>query len=156
MRTADTSLKIVTLPNLVYAKSCRGNSKWTLTNGCYGLLHPGHVNFLGRAARIGDVLVVAVNSDASYERIRGRPAPIPFRDRAAMIAALACVDYVVEMEQDTPHELIKAIHPDVLVKSDTSPYPVGHEVVTGYGGNVVVLPGYGAYSTTEILGWRKP
>lgn len=121
------------------------------TNGSYGVLHPGHVVFLEQAAALGDVLVVAVNSDASYERVKSRPVPIPFRDRALMIAALACVDYVVEMDDDTPHRLLRAITPDILVKSDSSPFPVGHEVVEGYGGRVVVLPAYGGYSTTKLL-----
>lgn len=152
MRTSSSSLKIVTLPNLVYARSCRHGEKWVFTNGTYGLLHPGHVVLLEQAAAFGDVLVVAVNSDASYERVKKRLVPIPFRDRALMIAVLSCVDYVVEMEEDTPHALLRALTPEVLVKSDTSEYPVGHEIVTGYGGHVAVIASYGGYSTTHLLG----
>ena len=156
MRTANSSLKIVTLQNLIYARSCRQNSKWVLSNGCFGLglSHPGHVIFLEQASSLAEVLVVAINSDASYARVKRRPVPIPFHDRARMIAALACVDYVVEMDEDTPHTILQALTPAVLVKSSSSEYPVGHEVVTGYGGQVIVLPSYGSYSTSEILGWH--
>jgi len=125
-----------------------------LTNGCFDLLHVGHVSYLEEAAALGDVLIVAVNSDASVRRLKGPTRPvIGQQDRAAMLAALACVDHVVVFDEDTPHVLLHAIRPDVLVKGGTyAPHEVvGHEVVEAYGGQVCVTGVVDGISTTRIV-----
>jgi len=128
--------------------------KVAFTNGCFDLLHPGHVAFLQAARQYGDCLVVGLNSDRSVQQLKGPGRPIiPQEDRAAMLAALECVDYVVLFDQLTPAELIRTIRPDVLIKgSDYQPQQVvGREVVESYGGLVVCLPIKGNYSTTRLL-----
>ncbi|MBX3666534.1 MAG: D-glycero-beta-D-manno-heptose 1-phosphate adenylyltransferase, partial [Burkholderiales bacterium] len=115
----------------------RQGQKIVFTNGCFDLLHVGHVSYLADAAALGNVLVVGVNSDASVRRLKGTDRPvISESDRAAMLAALACVGYVVVFDEDTPLELLEAIRPDVLVKGGTyTPQEVvGHEIVESYGG----------------------
>jgi D-beta-D-heptose 7-phosphate kinase/D-beta-D-heptose 1-phosphate adenosyltransferase len=111
---------------------------------------------LEEAATLGDVLVVAVNSDASVRRLeKGRDRPIvPEADRAAMLAALACVDQVLIFEQATPHRLLEAIRPDVLVKGGTYTVEqvVGHEIVERYGGRVCVTGMQPGVSTTQLVG----
>jgi D-beta-D-heptose 7-phosphate kinase/D-beta-D-heptose 1-phosphate adenosyltransferase len=126
-----------------------------LTNGCFDLLHVGHVTYLEQASRLGDLLIVAVNSDDSVRRNKGPQRPvISQHDRAAMLAALGCVDYVLVFDEDTPHTLLHAIRPDVLVKGGTytPDQVVGHEIVRGYGGQVAVTGVVGGVSTTQILG----
>jgi D-beta-D-heptose 7-phosphate kinase/D-beta-D-heptose 1-phosphate adenosyltransferase len=148
--------KIVTLEHAatLAAEYRRRGEKVVFTNGCFDLLHVGHVAYLCEAARLGDVLVVGVNSDASVRKLKGagRPA-ITEADRAAMLAALACVQHVVIFDDDTPHALLHAIRPDVLVKGGTyAPSEiVGHEIVEGYGGTVCVTSVVEGISTTNIL-----
>ena len=125
-----------------------------LTNGCFDLLHVGHVTYLAQAKAMGDVLVVAVNSDAGVRRLKGPTRPvIRETDRASMLAAMSAVDYVVIFDEDTPHELLRALRPDVLVKGGTyQPHEVvGHEVVTAYGGEVRVAGLVDGISTTNIV-----
>ncbi len=132
----------------------RENRRVVFTNGCFDLLHVGHVTYLQQAASLGDRLIVGVNSDHSVRRLKGLERPIiNERDRAAMLAAMACVDHVVVFEQDTPHALLRAIRPDVLVKGGTySPEEVvGHEIVSGYGGQVQVTGVVDGVSTTQIV-----
>lgn len=139
----------------------RGESV-VFTNGCFDLLHVGHVSYLAEAASLGGSLIVGVNSDASVRRLKGPSRPvIAEADRAAMLAALACVDAVVVFDEDTPHRLIETIRPDVLVKGGTySPSEVvGHEIVEAYGGRVLVTGVVDGISTTSILaslGREKP
>ncbi len=124
------------------------------TNGCFDLLHVGHVSYLAEAAALGDLLIVGVNSDASVRALKGPQRPVIHeRDRAAMLAALAAVDFVVVFGEDTPRPLLAAIRPDVLVKGGTySPEQVvGHEIVTAYGGQVCVTGVVDGISTTRIL-----
>jgi D-beta-D-heptose 7-phosphate kinase/D-beta-D-heptose 1-phosphate adenosyltransferase len=124
------------------------------TNGCFDLLHVGHLQVLAESAAHGDVLVVGVNSDGSVRRLKGPERPIiNERDRAALLAALGCVDYVVVYDDDTPHRLLRAIRPDVLVKGGTYALDevVGHEVVEGYGGRVAVTGTIDGISTTRIV-----
>ncbi|MEQ8785895.1 MAG: D-glycero-beta-D-manno-heptose 1-phosphate adenylyltransferase [Pirellulaceae bacterium] len=124
------------------------------TNGCFDLLHVGHLQVLAESAAHGDVLVVGVNSDSSVRRLKGSARPIiNERDRAALLAALGCVDYVVVYEDDTPHPLLHAIRPDVLVKGGTYALDevVGHEVVESYGGRVAVTGTIDGISTTRIV-----
>jgi D-beta-D-heptose 7-phosphate kinase/D-beta-D-heptose 1-phosphate adenosyltransferase len=123
-------------------------------NGCFDLLHVGHVTHLAEAALHGDVLFVGMNSDQSVRKLKGPDRPIVNeRDRAAMLAALACVGHVVTFDEDTPHALLRAIRPDVLVKGGTySPKQVvGREIVESYGGIVRVTGEVPGISTTKIV-----
>ena len=124
------------------------------TNGCFDLLHRGHVEYLAQAADKGDVLVVGLNTDTSVRRLKGEGRPVnDQKARALVLASLAFVDAVVLFNEDTPLELIKEVHPDVLVKGADYKLEeiVGHDLVTDYGGNVVTIPLVEGYSTTKLL-----
>ncbi len=123
------------------------------TNGCYDILHPGHVRTLERARGLGDVLVLALNTDASVRRMKGPARPIlPERERAALACALEAVDAVTLFDEDTPRDLIASLLPDVLVKgSDWSHFIAGREEVEAAGGRVVLLPLEPGYSTTATV-----
>ena len=124
------------------------------TNGCFDLLHAGHLSLLHEAAGCGDVLVVGINSDASVSRLKGPARPlIPDSERAAMLAALACVDAVTVFAEDTPLELLHAIRPDVLVKGRDyrADQVVGRELVESCGGQVVLVPLLPERSTTALI-----
>jgi D-beta-D-heptose 7-phosphate kinase / D-beta-D-heptose 1-phosphate adenosyltransferase len=123
------------------------------TNGCFDLLHPGHVNLLHQARALGGRLVVGLNTDASVRRLKGSSRPIlSEQDRAAILSALSSVDMVVLFDEDTPLELIMALKPDILVKgADYRPEDVvGGEFVTSLGGRVCLVPLLEGYSTTGI------
>ncbi len=125
------------------------------TNGCFELLHRGHVAYLDAARRLGDALVVAINTDASARRLRKGPHRpwVGEKDRALVVAALESVDAVCLFEEDTPLELIRALRPDVLVKGGdyAAADVVGAGEVKADGGDVVVIPFVQGYSTTELL-----
>jgi len=122
------------------------------TNGCFDLLHMGHVRYLQQARAAGSCLVVAINSDASVERLKGPSRPIIGADeRAEMLGALECVDYVTVYEEDTPEELLVLLKPDTLVKGGSTPVVVGREIVEGYGGVVQTLELVAGLSTTNII-----
>ena len=125
------------------------------TNGCFDLLHPGHVDCLERARRLGDVLLVAVNTDASVRRLgKGRGRPLVDQDaRARVVAALECVDWVTLFDEDTPARLIAELRPDVLVKGgDYAPDELaGAATVTAAGGRVVIVPLTPGYSTSGLV-----
>jgi rfaE bifunctional protein nucleotidyltransferase chain/domain len=129
------------------------------TNGVFDLLHPGHVRYLQHARRLGDALIVGVNSDRSVRALgKGEARPInPQDERAEVLAALACVDAVTTFDDDTPHEVITALEPDVLVKgADWGPDNiVGRETVEARGGTVVRIPVVAGYSTTDLIGRIK-
>jgi D-beta-D-heptose 7-phosphate kinase/D-beta-D-heptose 1-phosphate adenosyltransferase len=136
------------------ARRRQKGQKVAFTNGCFDLLHPGHVAFLQAARQYGDCLVVGLNSDRSVQQLKGPGRPIiPQEDRAAMLAALESVDYVVIFDQPTPAELIASIRPNVLLKgSDYEQHQVaGRDLVESYGGRVVCLPLKAGYSTTCLL-----
>ena len=124
------------------------------TNGCFDILHPGHVDLLCRARALGGLLVVGLNSDGSVRGLKGleRPA-VAWRDRALVLAGLACVDFVTGFDSPTPLALIEAIVPDVLVKGGDWPVEaiVGREAVLAAGGRVLSLPLLPGYSTTAII-----
>jgi len=127
--------------------------KVVFTNGCFDLLHPGHVHLLNEARNLGDRLVVAINSDLSVRRLKGAKRPfMSEHDRASLVASLDCVDLVVVFESDTPDDLLRRLRPHVLVKgADYKPDQVlGHEIVEAYGGQVSLIPLLNGYSTTEI------
>jgi rfaE bifunctional protein nucleotidyltransferase chain/domain len=133
----------------------RAGQRIVFTNGVFDLLHPGHVRYLRAAQRLGDVLVVGINSDRSARRLAkgpGRPL-VKQRDRAEVLAALEMVDFVVVFNEDTPFALIRALQPDVLVKGDDWPIDriVGADIVHARGGTVKSLPFAKGYSTTKLL-----
>lgn len=124
------------------------------TNGCFDLLHAGHVRYLQEAAKLGDRLVIGVNADASVQRLKGPSRPVvPEAARRELLSALACVDWVVAFTEDTPERLICALKPDVLVKGgDYEPAQIaGADCVKAAGGQVKVLSFWTGYSTTELL-----
>jgi D-beta-D-heptose 7-phosphate kinase/D-beta-D-heptose 1-phosphate adenosyltransferase len=135
--------------------SWRGTDKTIVfTNGVFDLLHPGHVRYLQQARALGDALIVGLNSDRSVRanKTAGRPIT-PEAERAEILEALACVDAVVVFDQDTPHDLIAALQPDVLVKGAdwAEDAIVGRDIVEARGGRVVRVPVEQGYSTTAII-----
>ncbi len=132
----------------------RKGQRVVFTNGCFDLLHPGHVRLLEQARSLGDALVVAINSDASVRQLKGAHRPvIQESERAEILAALAAVDYVVVFQEPTPQRLIATLLLDLLVKgSDWGPSEVvGREEVEAAGGRVVSIPLEAGYSTTRLL-----
>jgi rfaE bifunctional protein nucleotidyltransferase chain/domain len=123
------------------------------TNGCFDIIHPGHIDLLSRARQLGDVLVVAINSDSSVRRLKGPTRPVfPEHERAEILRALDVVDYVCTFEEDTPLETILVIHPDVLVKgADWTANIVGQREVEAWGGKVEALPLIAGQSTTSVI-----
>lgn len=124
------------------------------TNGVFDLLHPGHVRYLQDARRLGDALIVGVNSDRSVRANKGPERPInPERERAEVLAALACVDLAVIFDEDTPHALVTQVQPDVLVKgADWGEHNiVGRDVVEARGGRVVRIELSPGFSTTSLI-----
>jgi rfaE bifunctional protein nucleotidyltransferase chain/domain len=124
------------------------------TNGVYDLLHPGHVRYLQAARALGDALIVGVNSDRSVRTNKGPSRPInPETERAEVIAALECVDAAIVFDQDTPHEIISRLQPDVLVKGAdwAEDAIVGRDVVEARGGRVVRMPIEQGFSTTDLI-----
>jgi rfaE bifunctional protein nucleotidyltransferase chain/domain len=123
------------------------------TNGCYDLLHPGHIRLLEQARSLGDILILALNTDSSVSRLKGPTRPlIPENDRAEMALALEAVDAVTLFDEDTPRELIAEVLPDILIKgADWAHFIAGREEVEAAGGKVMALPLEPGYSTTGIL-----
>lgn len=124
------------------------------TNGCFDLLHPGHIRLLEQARALGDVLVVGLNSDRSVRELKGPGRPlVPARERAEVVAALEAVEAVVIFEEPTPRELVAALRPDVLVKGgDWGPEEiVGREEVEAAGGRVERIPLVEGYSTSALI-----
>jgi len=123
------------------------------TNGCYDLLHPGHIRLLEQARSLGDILILALNSDDSVRRLKGPTRPLlSERDRAEVASGLAAVDAITVFDEDTPRELIAAVLPDVLVKgADWAHWIAGREEVEAAGGQVMALALEPGYSTTGIV-----
>ncbi|NTW23346.1 MAG: D-glycero-beta-D-manno-heptose 1-phosphate adenylyltransferase [Lentimicrobium sp.] len=129
------------------------DQKIVFTNGCFDIIHRGHIDYLAKAADLGQVLVIGVNTDASVSRLKGPSRPINDEyARAMVLAAMSFVSVVVMFDEDTPYELIKRIQPDILVKgADYKPEDiVGYDVVTAKGGKVVTLEYLPGYSTSLI------
>jgi len=131
----------------------RAGKKVVFTNGCYDILHPGHIRLLEAARSLGDVLILALNTDSSVQRLKGPTRPLISEDqRAQLAAALAAVDAVTFFDEDTPRELIAAVLPDILIKgADWAHFIAGREEVEAAGGQVLALPLEPGYSTTGIL-----
>jgi len=128
--------------------------KIVFTNGCFDILHQGHIDYLAKAASLGDVLIVGLNSDSSVQRIKGDGRPVQNEESRAMIlAALQFVNIVVLFDEDTPYDLIKSVQPDYLVKG--SDYKaeeiVGYDIVSAKGGEVVTIDFLEGHSTSGIL-----
>lgn len=127
--------------------------KIVFSNGCFDILHRGHVDYLSKAADLGDVLIIGINTDSSVHRLKGTTRPInDEQSRALIVAALNFVTAVVLFDEDTPYELIKKVQPDILVKgNDYLPEEiVGYDMVKAKGGEVVTIPLVKGYSTTSI------
>ncbi len=124
------------------------------TNGCFDILHPGHIDYLEKARRLGDRLVIGLNTDASVQRLKGENRPIQDENaRARLLAALEFVDGVCHFDEETPYELIRLLEPDVLVKgADYQPEEiVGYDLLQARGGEVMTLEFLEGYSTTKII-----
>ncbi|MBN1140561.1 MAG: bifunctional D-glycero-beta-D-manno-heptose-7-phosphate kinase/D-glycero-beta-D-manno-heptose 1-phosphate adenylyltransferase HldE [Deltaproteobacteria bacterium] len=141
------------LAEIAAAARTRGK-KVVFTNGCFDLLHVGHVRYLQQARELGDLLILGLNSDASVRRLKGEKRPlIGEEERAHILAALGCVDFVTVFEEDSPRELIAALRPDILVKGgDYAPEEVvGRDLVEGYGGRVEIIRFVEGRSTTALI-----
>lgn len=151
--------KLLSLATLVARFESRRQKKCTLvwTNGCFDLIHAGHIRSLQAAAARGDVLIVGVNSDASVRRLKGPNRPIlPAEERAFVLAALACVDYVTIFDEDTPEAALSLIRPDIHCKGADYAPPQGkpvpeRSIVEAYGGRVEFLPFLPGISTSELI-----
>ena len=132
----------------------RAQGRVAFTNGVFDLLHPGHVDLLVAARATADALIVGINSDESVRRLKGAGRPVRSAgDRAYVLAALECVDAVVAFPEDTPLAIIRALHPDVLIKGgDYAPDEVvGRAEVEGWGGRLVIVPLTAGHSTTNTI-----
>ncbi|MGH7797759.1 MAG: D-glycero-beta-D-manno-heptose 1-phosphate adenylyltransferase [Candidatus Binatia bacterium] len=138
----------------VAAQARQSGKSVVFTNGCFDLLHRGHVHILRQAKAAGDVLIVGINSDRSVETIKGPTRPIlPENDRIELIAAMEMVDYVVLFDEPDPYQLIAAIKPNVLAKGGdwSADKIIGADIVERDGGRVAVIPYLKGFSTTEII-----
>ena len=147
---------VLTLEEIIlrFGREKRNGKRVVFTNGCFDLLHPGHIESLETARALGDVLIVGINSDASARTLKGPGRPVyPAAERAEILASLECVDAVLIFEELTPQRVIAALLPDVLVKGEDWPgnQIVGREEVEAAGGKVVRVEVVQGYSTSEIL-----
>ncbi len=150
------SNKIKTLPRIAAAikKLKQKNKKVVFTNGCFDILHAGHVNYLSKAKSLGDVLVIGLNSDGSVKKLKGKSRPIVSqKNRAILLAALEAVDFVVVFNDLAPLKLIKLVKPDVLVKGGDwkKENIVGYDFVKSYGGKVKSLVYIKGFSTRGLI-----
>lgn len=130
------------------------NEKIVFTNGCFDIVHKGHIEYLAQAATLGTKLVVGLNTDTSVKRLKGEKRPINNQEaRAILLSALIFIDKIVLFDEDTPYELIKYIQPDILVKGkDYKPEQiVGYDIVKNKGGEIITIDLTAGYSTTSIL-----
>jgi len=131
------------------------HAKIVFTNGCFDILHPGHVDYLSQARDLGDFLILGLNTDASVKRLQKAPnRPINSETtRATVLAGLACIDLIVLFDEETPYDLIKFLQPTVLVKGDDyeAENIVGYDVVKANGGEVITIPMVQGFSTTKLI-----
>lgn len=130
------------------------DQKIVFTNGCFDILHLGHLEYLFSARQLGDLLVLGLNSDDSVKRLKGSSRPVnSFNIRASMLASLYFIDYVIEFSEDTPYELIKSVKPDILVKGGDYNINeiVGGDIVKGKGGKIITIPFVEGFSTTSFI-----
>jgi rfaE bifunctional protein nucleotidyltransferase chain/domain len=148
--------KILSLDQLIGERERLGRQgrRVVFTNGCFDLIHPGHIRYLQEARRLGDALIVALNSDRSVRELKGEKRPIlDQNERAEVMAAFGCVDYVTIFDESTPREIIVALLPDVLVKGGDWDIDriVGREDVEAAGGKVLSLPFVEGCSTSDVI-----
>lgn len=148
--------KIITTDNLVLKVSQwkKNKMKVAFTNGCFDILHLGHLEILTKSKEFGDRLIVAVNSDESVRKLKGKERPInDFQTRSNMLASFSFVDYVVEFSDDTPKKLIQKIKPDFLVKGGdyNKKDIVGNDIVSSYGGETIIIPLIDGLSSTNTI-----
>jgi len=147
--------KIFTRAGIIAARAqWRQDGKTVVfTNGCYDILHPGHIRLLESARSLGDILILALNTDLSVQRLKGPNRPLLNQvERAALASSLSAVDAVTFFDEDTPRELIAAVLPDILIKgADWAHFIAGREEVEAAGGKVLALPLEPGYSTTGIV-----
>jgi len=151
---ADRGMMSKDALKVAVAEAQARGEKIVFTNGCFDILHAGHVTYLEEAAALGDRLVVAINSDASVTRLKGSGRPVvPAEGRSRVLEGLACVDWVISFEEDTPEPLLKLLRPDVLVKGGDygADEVVGAEIIEAYGGQVRVLSLVADVSTSAIV-----
>ena len=131
------------------------NKKIVFTNGCFDILHPGHVDYLSQARDLGDFLVLGLNTNASVRKLNKAPnRPINNEaTRAAVLAGLACIDAIILFDEETPYELIKFLQPSILVKGDDYQVEkiIGYDIVKANGGEVITIPFLEGYSTTKLI-----
>ena len=135
-------------------KQKKEGKRIVFTNGCFDILHAGHARYLNEAKKLGDILVLAINSDASVQSIKGKQRPlIPQNERAYVVASLKAVDYVTIFDEDTPLHLIEYLRPHILVKGGdwTEETVVGGNLVKEWGGKVIIMPQLKGISTTNII-----
>ena len=141
--------------NINFIKKIKAErKKIVFTNGCFDLLHVGHIRYLSHAKKLGDFLIIGLNSDRSVKKLKGKDRPInSFEDRAILLSALNSVDLVIKFEEQTPENLIKDIVPDVLVKGGDYNIEdiVGYQIVIKNGGQVKTLSFYDGYSSTYYI-----
>ena len=148
--------KIITTDNLVLKVSQwkKNKMKVAFTNGCFDILHLGHLEILTKSKEFGDRLIVAVNSDESVRKLKGEKRPInDFQTRSNMLASFSFVDYVVEFSDDTPKKLIQIIKPDFLIKGGDYKKKniVGNDIVSSYGGETIIIPLIDGLSSTNTI-----
>tara|TARA_B100000941_G_scaffold283833_1_gene253810 strand:+ start:286 stop:774 length:489 start_codon:yes stop_codon:yes gene_type:complete len=152
--------KIITTDNLVLKVSQwkKNKMKVAFTNGCFDILHLGHLKILTKSKEFGDRLIVAVNSDESVRKLKGEERPInDFQTRSNMLASFSFVDYVVEFSDDTPKKLIQIIKPDFLIKGGDYKKKniVGNDIVSSYGGETIIIPLIDGLSSTNTINKLK-
>ena len=152
----SVSEKLKTLEELkaIVVVARNNGKKVAFTNGCFDLLHRGHVHVLREAKACGDLLIVGINSDESVKQIKGPTRPVlPESDRCELLGAMEMVDYVVLFDEPDPHDLISAVRPDVLVKGGdwNTEKIIGADLVEEAGGRVAVVPYIKGFSTTELI-----
>lgn len=148
--------KIFSLPNLLHLRHQfkRQKKKVVFTNGCFDILHRGHIHLFREAKKLGDILVVAVNDDVSIRKIKGPTRPIfPLDERLEVLEAIEDIDYLVSFSEETPREIISSLLPDILVKGGDwrSEEVVGKEDVESAGGRVIIIPFLPHHSSSDII-----
>jgi len=149
--TLETAMQLL-------APAFRMENRMVFTNGCFDILHRGHIYLLSRARELGDLLFVGLNSDASVTKLKGPGRPLNNQEsRSEVLGALAFVDYIIIFEEDTPLDMIKTLKPDILVKGGdyTLEEIVGHREVAAYGGRVETIPMLEGYSSSAIIDRNK-
>lgn len=152
--TKNKVIKDISLLKEKLLEEKKKNKKIVFTNGCFDLIHKGHIILLKKAKSEGDLLVVAINSDDSIRKLKGENRPIfPEDERAEILAAFKMVDFVTIFNEENPHKIISELKPDVLVKGGdwTVETVIGRDIVEASGGRVVIVPQVKGYSTSKII-----